>query len=237
MSSYAEALRKKSAAVCFLLAVLFVFHGIVSPRAIASPPKDEDFGIWNVYDLEKKINAQWKMKAGEELRYRDHAGLYYAETHLGVDYKPFQYLAMGAEYQQIRSTRVVKKHDKWFWDEVPRIYLTPQFSYKGFQLEDRNMLEFRIRQDARFTLRYRNMVTLTAPWKWTPLQLQPYTANETFFETQRNGFIEDRLYGGFKVHWWGPVYGSIYYLRHSTKNAIAKWTSLNILGTCIKIVF
>jgi hypothetical protein len=207
------------------------------PLAAASPPKDEDFGIWNSYDVEKKINKQWKMKVGEELRFRNHAGLYYAETHLGADYKPFQYLAMGAEYQEIRTTRTVKKHDKWFWDQVPRIYLTPQLPFKGFLLEDRNMLEFRIRQDARFTLRYRNLVTLTAPWKWTPLQFQPYTANETFFETQRNGFIEDRFFAGFKVHWWGPVYGSIYYLRHSAKNAIAKWTSLNILGTSLKISF
>jgi hypothetical protein len=48
---------------------------------------------------------------------------------------------------------------------------------------------------------------------------------------------EDRFYAGLKVHWWGPVYGSIYYLRHSTKNSMAKWTSLNILGTSIKISF
>ena len=49
--------------------------------------------------------------------------------------------------------------------------------------------------------------------------------------------IEDRYFAGFKVHWWGPVYGSIYYLRHSAKNATAKWTSLNILGTGLKICF
>ena len=224
-------------AACFFLIAFLLIQGVFLPLAAASPAKDEDFGIWNNYDVEKKINAHWKMKVGEELRYRNHAGLYYAETHLAADYKPFQYLAMGAEYQEIRTTRVVKKQDKWFWDQVPRIYLTPQLPFKGFLLEDRNMLEFRIRQDARFTLRYRNLVTLTAPWKWTPLQFQPYTANETFFETQRNGFIEDRFFSGFKVHWWGPVYGSIYYLRQSSKNAIAKWTSLNILGTSLKVCF
>jgi hypothetical protein len=229
--------RRIPSAISFFVIILFLIQGILTPLAIASPAKDEDFGIWNTYDVEKKLNAQWNMKVGEELRFRNHAGLYYAETHLGVDYKPFKYLAMGAEYQEIRTSRVVKKQDKWFWDQVPRIYLTPQYSYKGFQLEDRNMLEFRIRQDERFKLRYRNMITITAPWKWTPLEFQPYTANEIFLETQRNGMIEDRYYAGFKVHWWGPVYGSIFYLRHSAKNAIAKWTSLNILGTSLKIVF
>jgi hypothetical protein len=224
-------------AVCFFVMILFLIQGILMPLAHASPAKDEDFGIWNIYDVEKKISPQWKMKVGEELWFRDHAGLYYAETHLGVDYKPSKYLAMGAEYQEIRTTRVKKKQDKWYWDQVPRIYLTPQYAYKGFLLEDRNMLEFRIREDARFTARYRNMVTLTAPWKWTRFQFQPYTANEIFLETQRNGMIEDRFFSGLKVHWWGPFYGSIFYLRQSTKSAIAKWTSLNVLGTSLKVIF
>jgi hypothetical protein len=230
--------RKIFPAVFFFMIILFLVQGVLIPWAGATPAENGDFGIWNGYDVEKKLNAQWKMKVGEELRFRDHAGLYYAETHLGADYKPFQYLAMGAEYQQIRSERYNKKKDRnWYWDQVPRIYLTPQYSYKGFSLEDRNMLEFRVRQDARFTLRYRNMVTLTAPWKWTRFQFQPYAANEIFLETQRNGMMEDRFYAGFKMHYWGPVYGSVYYLRHSTKNAVAKWTSLNILGTSLKIVF
>jgi len=230
--------KKLFTAAWFFLTTLFLVQGVRGPLAAASPAKDEDFGIWNIYDIEKKVNPRWKMKVGEELRFRNHAGLYYAETHLGADYKPFQYLAMGAEYQEIRNSRTNKKKDEnWYWDQVPRIYLTPQYSYKGFSLEDRNMLEFRVRQDARFTLRYRNMVTLTAPWKWTQFQFQPYTSNEIFLETQRNGMIEDRFFSGFKVHWWGPVYGSIFYLRQSNKNAIAKWTSLNILGTSLKISF
>jgi hypothetical protein len=238
MIPHSKNLRRVFSAAAFFVISLMLAQGVLIPWAVATPAEDEDFGIWNTYDVEKKINGQWKMKVGEELRFREHNGLYYAETHLGVDYKPFKYLASGVEYQQIRSERYNKKKDRnWYWDDVPRFYLTPQLPYKGFLLENRNMLEFRIRQDARFTMRYRNLTTLTAPWKWTPLEIQPYTANEIFLETQRNGMVEDRFYAGFKMHWWGPVYGTIYYLRHSAKNAIAKWTSLNVLGTCLKIVF
>jgi len=77
--------RKSVLRVCFF-AILGLLQGVVCPAAFASPSQNEDFGIWNIYDVEKKLNPQLKMKAGEELRFRDHAGLYYAETHLGVDY-------------------------------------------------------------------------------------------------------------------------------------------------------
>ena len=232
-----ESPRKNFPAILFFMIISLANQGSLMPTAAASPAKNGDFGIWNVYDLEKKLSDQWKIKLSQELRFREHNGFHYEETRVGVDYKPVRYLSLGAEYEQICHSRWRKNQNMWYWDSVPRIYATPQYSFKGFLLEDRNMLEFRIKQQAKDTLRYRNLVTLTAPWKWTPLEFQPYTANEIFIETSRNGMVEDRFFSGFKIHWWGPVYGSIYYLRHSTKNSSAKWTSLNILGTGLKISF
>ncbi len=223
--------------ICIFVVAILVFQGISSPRADATPAENGDFGSWNFYDIEKKLNSKWKMKIGEELRFREHNGLYYEETRVGVDYKPIQYLALGIEYQQIASSRWKNKQNMWYWEEVPRIYLTPQLPFKGFLLEDRNMLEFKIKQEAENALRYRNLVFLTAPWKWTPFEFQPYTANEIFIETGKKGMYEDRFFAGFKAHWWGPVYGSIFYLRHSTKSSIGKWTSLNILGTGLRVIF
>ena len=225
-----------SEALSFVIVFSLVL-GVAIPLTVASPAKDGDFGSWNTYDLEKKLNAQWKIKAGEELRFREHNGLYYAETHVGVNYQPSKYLALGAEYLENRESRTQGKKQVWLWESAPRIYITPQLPFKGFLLEDRNMLEFRVRQDVRYATRYRNLVTLTAPWKWTRFEFQPYTANEIFFETGKNGMVEDRFFSGVKVHWWGPVYGSVYYLRDSNKNTLAKWTSLNILGTGLKICF
>ncbi|MFH0985604.1 MAG: DUF2490 domain-containing protein [Candidatus Omnitrophota bacterium] len=222
-------------AACFIVAGLLLVQGVGG----ASPAKDEDFAIWNAYELEKKMNPKWKIRAVEELRFREHNGLYYEETRVGTDYKLTSYLLLGAEYEQIINSRWnnKEKHNRWYWDSVPRIYATPQYVFKGFSLEDRNMLEFHFKQKAKDTLRYRNMVTLTAPWKWTRFEFQPFTSNEIFIETTRNGMVEDRFSSGFKTHWWGPFYGSVYYLRQSTKNSAAKWTALNILGTSLKVCF
>lgn len=205
------------------------------PVLLASPSKDEDFGIWSQNDIEVKLNDRWKMKAGEEIRFREHAGIYYFDTHAGAAYQAGKHLLLGADYMQVRQTRMVGRKDIWYWEERPRIYTTLQAKYEGFALDIRNLLEFRIKQNTEDTLRYRNMVTLTAPWKWTRLEIQPYAANEVFFESNRNGLVEDRAYAGVKYHLWKQLYGSLFYLRQFSKNSIAKWKDINILGIGLKI--
>ncbi len=217
----------------FLFFILISFAGIGVSQA--SPAKDEDFGIWSQNDIEAKLSPEWKMKAGEELRFREHAGIIYYDTHVGAAYQAAKYLAVGADYLQVRQTRTLGKKDIWYWEERPRIYATPQIKIKGFNLENRNLLEFRIKQKTEDSLRYRNMTTLTAPWKLTKLEIQPYAANELFFESNRNGLVEDRLYGGLKYHLWHELYGSLFYLRQFSKNSAAKWKESNILGIGIKI--
>ena len=224
-------------AISLFVILLLLMQGGFAPWAAASLAKDEDFGSWNTYDIEKKLNKQWKIMAGEELRFREHNGIYYTETHVATNYQPSKYLALGALYLENRASRTKKNAEIWSWESEPRIHMTPQLPIYGFLLENRNMLAFRWRQESKFAMVYRNMTTLTSPWKWTPLELQPYSANEIFLETNRNGMIEDRFYSGFKAHWWGPFYGSIFYLRQSKKDALGKWTALNILGTSLKFVF
>lgn len=227
--------QKANPFAAFFLIGFAVLLAVQNPPGYASLAKDEDFGYWNPNDVEKKLNDRWTLKAGEELRYREHQGIYYYETRVGTTYQLIKNLSIGPEYVQARSTRTVGGKSKWHWESCPRIVMTPRLSIKGFSLEDRNMLEFRFKQYFENTVRYRNLFTLTAPWKWTPLEFQPYAANEIFLETDRNGFMEDRFYSGLKVHWWGPFYGTLFYLRHSSKNSQAKWSSLNILGTGFKI--
>lgn len=204
--------------------------------AQASPAKDEDFGIWSQNDIEVKLSKTVKMKAGEELRFREHAGLAYYDTHAGVSWQAAKMLVLGGDYLQVRQTRVKGKKDVWFWEERPRIYATPQTEIKGFKLENRNLLEFRIKEEAGNTLRYRNMTTITAPWKLTKLEIQPYTSNELFFETDRNGLVEDRLYGGVRFHIWKGLQGSAFYLRQYSKNSAAVWKESNVLGIALKVV-
>lgn len=215
--------------------ILILVNAVMVPCLSATPAEDEDFGIWSQNDIEYKFDDKWRLKLGEEVRFREHAGITYFDTHAGVFFKGWQYLGIGADYLQVRQTRSKGRKDVWYWEERPRIYATPQIKIKGFNLENRSLLEFRIKQQTEDTLRYRNMTTLTAPWKWTKLEIQPYAANEVFFESNRNGLVEDRLYGGVKYHVWKGLHGSLFYLRQFSKNSSAKWKELNILGIGVKV--
>lgn len=217
--------------------LFFLLFTAITVSAWASPVKDEDFGYWNVTDLEHKFNDKWKMKAGEEVRLREHAGINYYDTHAGFAYQTHPLLVLGADYIQARQTRSSGKKDVWYWESRPRIYATFQPKYKGFLFENRNLLEFRFKESIENTTRYRNLSTLTAPWKWTRFEFQPYTSNELFFETNRNGLVEDRYYTGFKLRLTKNITGSIFYLRQFSKNNSASWKDLNVLGNSLKFSF
>ena len=47
--------RRIFSAVFFFWIILFLTQGVLVPLTAASPAEDEDFGIWNSYDLEKKL--------------------------------------------------------------------------------------------------------------------------------------------------------------------------------------
>lgn len=216
-----------------LLTAFFLLSGL--PQASASRARDEDIGFWLKTDAEKKLSEKLKMGLGEEMRFREHAGIGYSDSHAGVSWQACKYLLAGADFLGARQTRVVKKKDIWYWEARPRIFLTPQYSWKGWKLEDRNMLEFRVKEQIRDSLRYRQQIGLTAPWKWTRFEFQPYVTDEMFFESHRTGMTENRLAGGFKVHFYKALYGSIYYLRQSSKSSAGKWSDANIFGLQLRL--
>lgn len=219
----------------FLLAVFGL--GLFISVAGATPLEDGDAGFWIRADAEKKLGEKWKMSLGEEIRFREHAGITYADTHVGASWLASKYFLMGADYLQVRQTRTSRGKDRWYWEARPRVYVTPQITIKGWKIEDRNMLEFRVKEQIRDSLRYRQQISVTAPWKWTRFKIQPTFFDELFFESHRRGLTENRLFAGVKVHCWKPFNGMIGYMRQTTKSSAGDWFDSNILVTTVKASF
>jgi hypothetical protein len=216
--------------------VAAVLLAVILAGAGQSYAKDEDVGTWNANDVEKAFNKDWKIKAGEETKFREGLGLCYFDEHVGVQYRLKQFLFLGAEYLQVREKKTVGEKEEWLRESRPRIYATLQHSVLGFLFENRNLVEFRIKEDAVDSLRYRELVGVTAPYQWTRFKIQPYATNEIFFETHRAGLVQDRLICGFKMQIYKELSGAIYCMRQFEKSK-NHWNEYNIIGTGLKYTF
>jgi len=222
-------MEKKPFLILGLLCSFLFFSGA------AHAASDEEFRIWNYYDIDKKINERWTFSLGEELRFEDNATQFtYHDTHASINHKTFSFLTLRAEYKNVRAKR---DSNQWKWEYRPRIDVIPNFDLKGFVFKNRNRFEFRIKENKKNTFRYRNRISLDLPYKWTRFELQPYFSNEIFIETNKNGLIKDRFYAGFKMHLFKNVYGAIYYLRQFDKDSDARWTETNVLVTSLRLKF
>jgi hypothetical protein len=214
-----------------ILLIVFIGQGSASGALV----EDEDFGVWSQYDIEKKVDENLKLRLGEDARFRETSGLFYFDTHAGLSYRFWGPFIFGAEYLQVRSKSRIRGKERFLWEYRPRNFLTAQTKLKGYLLENRNMLEYRFKESQPNSTRYRNLTGVTAPYKWTRWEFQPYASEEIFIETGRNGVVENRIIGGLKLRVYKNLYGSVYYMRQSQKNNAGAWRDANVLGTGLKL--
>ncbi|MGB2599822.1 MAG: DUF2490 domain-containing protein, partial [Candidatus Omnitrophota bacterium] len=139
--------------------------------------EDGDWQLWNTDGIEWKATKKVKLKIAEELRFGDDMSrLYYYHTEGGFDLKLFDWFTFGADYRQVWQ----KTGNKWKQEDRPQINGTFNWDFKGFKIQDRNRLEYRIRKWTRDDWRYRNKLALLVPLKFEKFEIEPYVADEIF---------------------------------------------------------
>ena len=72
--------------------------------------------------------------------------------------------------------------------------------------------------------------------KLTQLEIQPYIADEIFYDFDEEALNRNRLYAGFNLKLLKHLKADIFYLwQSSEKND--KWSDTHILGTKLKLSF
>lgn len=118
---------------------------------------------------------------------------------------------------------------------MPHINGTVKAKWNNLVFKDRSRLEYRIKEDDDNSWRYRNKLSVDLPFKWTKLNIQPYIADEIFYNFDENTLNRNRAYAGFKILFLENLRGEIYYMHQSTKSS--EWKGCNILGTSLKSAF
>jgi hypothetical protein len=227
--------------VLCLVAVLFVLS---IGRSYAY--KDGDFQVWNTDYEEFKINDRAKLVLEEEFRWGGSAKeFFYQHYDLGAFYDLLGWLNVGGGYRQIYD----KVKDEFLPCNEPYLTLTLSGALKGCKIDDRNRIEYNDFDYKDDFWRYRNKLTVKAPWKFTSLEIQPYVSDEIFVvfggeddETYMDfgnfgaDLNQNRFCAGFDMNIIKNLKVGLYYMLQSFKSG-DKWVDANVLGTKIKAAF
>ncbi len=195
---------------------------------------DGDFQYWNTESASWKLNDNWKMSLEQEFRWGDDAAnLYYRHTDLGWSYSgAVDWLTLGINYRHVNE----EKSGEWKYENRPHFNAEAKFKLLGLDFSNRGRFEYRNQEDSDNFWRYRNKFGFKLPWEMTKWAIQPYMADEIFYDFDIGQMNGNRLYTGFALKPLNNLSAEIYYLWE-TKEGASKWTDKHVLGTKLKLSF
>lgn len=197
---------------------------------------DEDWQYWSTLNISTKLSDEWNLAAEEEVRWGDDMhNPYYNHADLGLAYSGLaDWFIFSINYRYIKE----EKSNDWKTEYRPHINGTVKWKLKDFSFSNRGRLEFREREDSDEAWQYRNKVSVKSPLSLTKYKIQPYIADEVFFDSDSKELNRNRLYSGFSFQIFKDLKAELYYLwQRSKSSSSGKWTDYNILGTKLKISF
>ncbi len=214
--------------------IIILIIGIIISANYAFAADDGDFQYWDTEGISWKVSEDWKIEFEEEFRLGDNAGnLYYEHLDLGLVYSGLaEWLDLGLNYRQVFE----KKSGKWKEENRPHINATLKWKLLDFSFSNSGRFAYRNRKDADNFWHYRNELTVKLPFKLTRLEIQPYVADEIFYDFDKETLNRNRLYVGLSSKLFKSLRADIFYLWQSSK-ADDKWSDFNVLGTKFKLPF
>jgi len=213
-----------------LLAVVAVFLSVLEACAYSNG----DFQVWNTDVEELKISDKAKLAFEEEFRWGKSARQFYLSHYdVGYFFDLSKYLNVGGGYRRVYS----RSKDKFRSEDEAYLTATPSWEIVGFKFEDRSRLEYRYFDYQDDSWRYRNKLTVKAPWKFTKYAIQPYLSDEALIKLDDSWHMnENRFSAGLGATLTKNLKAELYFMLQNTKNK-DKWPCANVLGTKVKLVF
>ncbi len=144
-----------------------------------------------------------------------------------------EWIDLGLNYRHIFE----EKSSKWRVENRPHLNANIKWKLFGMDFSNRGRLESRIREKADNFLRYRSKFTVKAPFKLTKFEIQPYVADEIFYDFDEETLNKNRLYAGIVFKIFKNLKADFFYLLERNKNSSNKWYDYNVFGTNLKFSF
>ncbi len=156
----------------------------------------------HVFALKADLDAQWTLHSQTKLALSDNFSEFLGGyTGLGLGYKLSANWSARAGYRHVWAD----SGEEWLQERRPYAEAAYGISIEGFKLKNRGRVEYRSFDfDKDDTARYRNKLSVEAPWKWTALELQPFIEEEVFVSIENERVDTNRLGAGVA---WRPMDG------------------------------
>ncbi len=192
---------------------------------------ENDWEYWSHYEVGGSINEDLDFRVKPELRYDDNfSNHYYTHFDIGLDWKVKDWFILSPYYRHVNE----KKKGDWKVEYRPHLNAIFKWKLLGLSFDDRNRLEYRIKEDKEF-FRYINKLTVKLP-KVTQLKIQPYIAEEPFYDFDANELNKNRVYAGVNFKVVKNLKGGLYYILESRKSK-EDWTNVGILASSLSYSF
>jgi len=196
---------------------------------------DGDNQYWNTESVSWKLGDNWKANLEQEFRFGDDASdFYYQHSDFGIVWSGLaEWIDLGLNYRYIRE----EKNSKWKVENRPHFNATVKWDLFGIDFSNRARLEHRDKESSDNFLRYRNKFKIKVPFKFTKFKIQPYAADEIFYDFDQKTLNRNRFYAGIGFTILNNLQGDIFYCLERNENSSKKWYDYNVLGTQLKLSF
>ena len=136
------------------------------------------------------------------------------------------WLDVRAAYRHIHEER----GGEWKYENRPHLGAAVKFNLGGLSCSNRGRLSYRNREDADNSWFFRNKLSFKFPLKITKLAIQPYLADEAFYDFDACQMNRNRLYAAIALKLLDSLKAELYYLWQS-KEGTSKWSDTHVPGT------
>ena len=217
----------------FSIAVIGILVLLVSGSCFGY--SDEGVQWWTAATASFDVAEDWSGKLSQEFRLGDDGGnLYYEHTDLAFTYTGLtEGIDAGVGFRLIYEKN---SSDDYKRENRPHFNVTFKGKLFDWSVSDRNMFEYRDKDNKEDVWRYRNKVTIKFPVELTALKIKPYIADEIFLTMNDDKVDRNRLYFGGSVGITENLSADLFYMWQSS-NSGGKWLDLDVLGTYLKFKF
>jgi hypothetical protein len=226
-----------------LFLLLFTVFYCLSPVFSQTAANDDtDYQFWSetqlIFPLLKaqddsgKTTDKLSLFLGGNLRFGENTSrLTDRRVGFGFDYKPNKYVSFTPSYLYIAQQPAAGARQ---YESRLRFAVIIGNSWKRFSVDDRNLVEYRFRNNGSDSVRYRNRLRFLYPIKKDKKEFfVPFAANEVFYDFRAKTFSRNEFSVGLSRKLNSNTTADFFYLLQT--NRIGSPKRVNVFGVNLKI--